>query len=562
MNPTGKTNEELLGEIAELRRRVSELETSLDHYRRTHETERTDRARAEDLLRLQRDLGLALSSTSDLEVALDHLLESALKADGIDCAGVYIVDRSTGELYLACHLGFSDRFVAAVGHYDKDSPQANLVRQGKPVYGPRDDSSLGMEPVACEEGLRSLGVIPVHHEGQILAAAVLASRTCDVIPIRTRHTVEAVASRVGGVITRVRAEAAVREGRRNLQALFDTLDDLLFVVDSQGRIVHVNPAVERRLGYRRDELAGRPISDVHSHDRRAEVETCLAQARARKVFVCEVPLRAKDGSLVQVETKLTRGRWNGCPVVFGVSRDITERVRAAEALQKEQQLLRQLLDLHDRDRKVIAYEIHDGLAQQLAGAMLQFQSFWQVRQSRPESAESRFEHGLRLLADSVNETRRLISGLRPLILDESGIVSAVEYLICEARERGGPEIELVEGLHSPRLAPPLESAIFRVVQETLTNACRYSQSPKVRVELRQEEGRIRIEVRDWGIGFEPGQISRNHFGLQGIRERARLLGGQAIIESAPGQGTRILVELPAVEAADSPESHSVTLAND
>jgi signal transduction histidine kinase len=90
----------------------------------------------------------------------------------------------------------------------------------------------------------------------------------------------------------------------------------------------------------------------------------------------------------------------------------------------------------------------------------------------------------------------------------------------------------------------LENAIFRIIQESLTNARRYSQSMKVRIRLVQREDGIRIEVEDWGVGFNPKNIAEGHFGLAGINERARLFGGAAIIRSSPGKGTRIVVELP------------------
>jgi len=90
----------------------------------------------------------------------------------------------------------------------------------------------------------------------------------------------------------------------------------------------------------------------------------------------------------------------------------------------------------------------------------------------------------------------------------------------------------------------LESALFRIVQESLTNACRYSRSEKVRVEMSLSGDRVLIDVRDWGIGFDPAQVQEGHFGLRGIRERACLLGGAAAIESSPEQGTHVHVELP------------------
>ena len=148
-----------------------------------------------------------------------------------------------------------------------------------------------------------------------------------------------------------------------------------------------------------------------------------------------------------------------------------------------------------------------------------------------------FDEAVRLLREATAETRRLISGLRPPILDESGIVAAIEYLISEQRQQGGPEIEFVHPADVDRLAAPLEGAVFRIVQECLTNACRYSQSAEG---ARRIEGWRRtactIEVQDWGIGFDAAEVEGGHIGLQGIRQRAQLLGGAAAIEAGAGQG--------------------------
>jgi len=231
---------------------------------------------------------------------------------------------------------------------------------------------------------------------------------------------------------------------------------------------------------------------------------------------------------------------------------MSDAANTTEQLLAEIAGLRRLLELHESDRKVIAYEIHDGLSQQLAGALMCFEACGQLGDRNSPEARDRFERALGLLRDGVNETRRLIGGLRPLILEESGIVEAVEHLVGETQQRWGRPIEFVHEVRPARLAPPLETAIFRIVQESLSNACRHSGSERIRVTLTDRDGLIRLEVQDWGKGFDPEQIEPGHFGLQGIRERVRLLGGRATVQSAPGQGTRVLVELPAVEAAAEP----------
>ena len=144
------------------------------------------------------------------------------------------------------------------------------------------------------------------------------------------------------------------------------------------------------------------------------------------------------------------------------------------------------------------------------------------------------------------EARRLIAGVRPPILDESGVLAAVAHLVNEERHQKGPHIELHSEVGFDRLAPIMENAIYRIVQEGLTNACTHSKSERVRVELVQHGDDLRIRIQDWGIGFDPGDFEEDRFGLAGIRERARLLGGSTTVESTLGQGTCITVELPLV----------------
>jgi signal transduction histidine kinase len=235
---------------------------------------------------------------------------------------------------------------------------------------------------------------------------------------------------------------------------------------------------------------------------------------------------------------------------IGIVENITEQKQAAEAIQTEQQLLRRIIDLHERDRQITAYEIHDGITQQITASLFHLEAFRRLRESDAKTADKSLETALKLISQSVDETRRLISGLRPLILDEYGVVEAIDYLVCENRERSGMQIDFHHDVRFKRLVPPLESAAFRIVQEAIANACRHSQSPAVIVELVQRDDRLHIKVQDQGLGFDPNAVEETRFGLRSIRERARLLGGRAEIQSAPGSGTSISVELPVVLRAE------------
>jgi signal transduction histidine kinase len=145
------------------------------------------------------------------------------------------------------------------------------------------------------------------------------------------------------------------------------------------------------------------------------------------------------------------------------------------------------------------------------------------------------------------ESRRLISEVRPPVIDEIGLETAIAHLVQEQRERGGPKVKLDSNVEFSRLPSILENALYRVAQEALANACKHSKSKKVKVTLTQDGQDVRLEVRDWGIGFDPESVERGHFGLEGIRQRVRLLGGRLNIESTPDSGTLVQVVVPILE---------------
>ncbi len=368
------------------------------------------------------------------------------------------------------------------------------------------------------------------------------------IDITERKQAEAELQRANAELRR-RAELHAEEllqTNRQLQAIYEGVVDGLLVADAATtQFLRTNPSMCRMLGYTEEELLARSVKDIHPpEDVAIEIESFHARYEGQLSEVKTRPMMRKDGSIFYADIRARRIIYDGRACLIGFFRDASERIEAERARQKERQVLRNMLAASDRERQLISYEIHDGLAQQLTGALMQFQSFESLRVQQPQAAAGSYERGIELLRDSLNEARRLIAGVRPPLLDDAGVVAAIESLTEELNCRDGARIELANGLDFDRLQPVLENALYRIVQESLTNACRHSGSDHIRVGLLQEGECVVVEVRDWGAGFDPSQIQEGCFGLEGIRERARLLGGRSEIRSQPGDGTMVRVCLP------------------
>lgn len=382
----------------------------------------------------------------------------------------------------------------------------------------------------------------------------LARAGHEVVPV-TRDEARRLVEQGEPSILMARGETSLlpHENPMTLQTICDAALDAVVMMDARGNVAHWNRAAERMFGHAAEEIVGRSV-----HETLVPAQYCQQASQGLEHFfrtgeggvvgrVRELTALRKDGVEFPIELSVAPIRVDETWWAVAIIRDITQRKKAEHDIVREQRLLTQLLDLHERDRKLMAYEIHDGLTQHLTATLYRLQAFREMWGDKPQEAWEAFDVGIDLLRKSISDSRQLISGLRPPILDEAGVIEAIDYLVCETQDRTDVQIEFAHDDQSPRLAPPLESTIFRVVQEALTNAARHSRTDRVRVELTRPDGRVRVVVEDWGVGFDPAEVDDGHFGLRGIRERARLLGGKADIDTTPGRGTRVAVELPLVE---------------
>ena len=340
------------------------------------------------------------------------------------------------------------------------------------------------------------------------------------------------------------------ESEERFRLIVENAPHAILMASPDGHIRLANREAERLFGYARKQLLGMEVERLLPQRLRAG----HMQQRAR--FFADPQARPmgagrdlhglrSDGTEVPIEVGLSSVHIDSGVWVVVTIVDITERVHAQEELRRSKEELRELAAVsqtaREQEQARVARELHDELGQGLTALKMDLSSLEGLLPTGRERLE-----GMRRLLDSiVSATRRIAADLRPLMLDDLGLVPAAEWLVQNFARRTGIRCQFA--VQPPELAlhDPHATAVFRMLQESLTNVARHAQASLVEVTLHQHDGEIRLAVRDNGRGFESKDPRRpNSFGLLGLRERAYLLNGELKIDTAPGRGTSIEARLP------------------
>lgn len=328
-------------------------------------------------------------------------------------------------------------------------------------------------------------------------------------------------------------------------------DALLDHVFQHQRMTIVNDAYARQYGVPLEELIGKTPADFYAHDLGAGKAGWRAMFDAGHLHT-ETDERRMDGSPVRIEGHYVciyddRGRITGH---LGIQRDITDRHRAAEEIARSQAELRALAarleSVREEERTRIARELHDELGQALTALKLDL-SWMEHQLARHAQSElgDRFTSLLARLDEVAVSVRRIVTELRPSVLDQLGLPDAVEWQAYDFARRTGLVLDL--DVQASGASPPdaVASAVFRMLQEALTNVARHAHATRVRVALRVDPHLLSLQVCDDGRGITTRELRGTHsLGLLGLRERAIACGGTIEITGAAGTGTTVSLQLP------------------
>ena len=218
-------------------------------------------------------------------------------------------------------------------------------------------------------------------------------------------------------------------------------------------------------------------------------------------------------------------------------RDKTARERALAAL------VEQVVVAQEDERRRVAYDVHDGVAQLVVSAKQHVDTATDLWKTDPERAAAESAIAAERLGQAIAETRRILAALRPMAVETAGLAGAARRSLDDVARDTGWSVNLIENLGDVRLPPTVEAAAFRILQEALANARKHAGTTRIDVVLARETDRFHLDVRDHGVGLTSGGEARG-LGLASMQERARLLGGSCVVETAPGGGTRVHAQLP------------------
>jgi two-component system, NarL family, sensor histidine kinase UhpB len=387
-------------------------------------------------------------------------------------------------------------------------------------------------------------IVALRADGSEIPIEITLSRVDLMVGNQVRRYVTALMLDLSG---ENQMKAELERSERRVRSVFESAPVPIWIAEDH-RIVFANRAAERLFAADQP-LVGESVYRLLHGESHAAVRLQVARAIAGDPELVAVhgQIVRPDGALRDVEITVSALPDHGDTMVQMVVADVTVRRRETSELEQSRELLRQLstklVEAREEERRRIARELHDELGQRLTALKMEL-SGWVVASS-PAGPEQRVDEMLTMLDETLASVRRISADLRPLMLDDLGLNAAIEWLARDAGRRMGVEVTLHLDESEPEVDDRLATAIFRMIQEALTNVARHARATEVRIALRRSDTELVLTVEDDGIGYPERSMQRaGSLGLLGLRERAGMFGGRLELGSPPGGGARLTIRLP------------------
>ncbi|MFA5112305.1 MAG: PAS domain S-box protein [Desulfobaccales bacterium] len=554
MHDSDKTRAQLLEELSTLRRRIAELEIFKD-YRKLAEQAR-ERAYAEleylvdartaELLEVNRQLTQEIEERKKTEAELQRTTEYLENVIDNSVDAIGIVDRH-GKFLL-----WNRRSVEIYGY-----PREEMAdRTAFDLYADPEELDRMLERLRRDGVVREFEIRMKKKDGSIVPMDISISllkddqgRTigsvCVARDLSERKKAEAELKSAQEELSRYsrELERQVRERTGEISSILRYTPSVVYIKDREGRYTMVNARYEELFGIRREQICGKSDHDIFPRPLADQIRaTDLRVFADRQPHQVEEVIPQLEGQRTYLSVKFPLYDEQGSPTgLCGIATDITELKKAQDQLRR---LSGSIMANQEKERRAIARELHDELGQVLTA--LRMDAVWlseRLRQPDPKAGD-RAMAMCQLIDHTIDDVRGLATRLRPGVLDDLGLLDALEWYITDFEKRTG--IACIFRHHNvPEVDGIGATAAYRIAQEALTNVTRHAAANQVQVSLRAAKGLLTLAVVDNGRGFDLKEIESSEcLGLAGMRERAGLLGGKLEIKSRPGKGTTVCFKLP------------------
>lgn len=519
-----------------------------------------------------RDANIALTQNLSLERVLETLLDYLSILVPYDSANVMLRDDQQFVVSaLRRYEGFQDvESTRAIAFNGMENPLLRRICETKQsLVVPDTQAEPGWQWMPGALHVRNWMGVPLVTSGKVIGLYSLDKVQPDFFHAEHVRVAESLAARAASAIQnaqlfeqsqhyvaeleeriaeRKRVEAALRESEERYRELFENARDAMYVHDLEGNYTSVNHAAEKLSGYTREEIVGHSFTEFIASEHIASVRHRFCGKLAQRgETTYEVEVLAKDGRRVPVEVSSRAIYENGVIIgVQGTARDITERKLAQDALQM---FSRQLIEAQEEERRRIARELHDQIGQVLTAVKMNLHSVQRV--CNAAEAGAHIKDNIEAVDEALRLVRDLSVDLRPPLLDDLGLVTALHWYLDRYARRTGLATQVIVDLRDPneRFSRELETASFRIAQEALTNVVRHARAKSVTLRLVKADNFLYLSVEDDGVGFDPDSLQRRApraatLGLLGMQERAHAAGGDVEIVSKVSKGTEIRLKLP------------------
>jgi PAS domain S-box-containing protein len=340
--------------------------------------------------------------------------------------------------------------------------------------------------------------------------------------------------------------------------IIDSLPGIFYLLDcTSSKIIRWNKRVEEITGYSSEEIDNIPYLDFIDESDRKNLSEKLMEVLKNGSSEAEVNIRTKDGRRIAYYFTGWLVILEGNPFIIGNALDISARKKAEQELDESYKSIRKLTshlqNIREEERTNIAREIHDELGQLLT--VMKMDVSW-LNKKIGTDAEVPVKNKMKDLLDMIDGTvktvRRISSELRPSLLDDLGLVAAIEWHLIEFEKRVGIKTSFTDAADEVVLPDKVKTGIFRIFQESLTNVARHAEASKITVKMECKNNMFLLKISDNGIGFDKTKVAdKRTLGILGMKERSEMMGGIYDIVSTPGKGTTILVKVPLTETVQN-----------